>query len=718
MNVIKFVKLIYSKIVYVIAIPLVVAVLVYFLTADIPAKYNAFSTIYSGVTSNSGLTVDDARIDKVAVQNEYSNLLTMLKSASFYQEVALHLFAQHLILEKPVKEVISVEAYEDFMRNLPDDVKKLAVKGDLTATVNNLKGYIKEDERNFIYRLIHYGHKYYSLQAIGGLKGEILSNSDLIKITYSNDDPGICFNTVRFATEIFIRNYSGLKLSQSNSTVAYFEAKLQEIQLKLDDAEQRLLDFNVDNDIVNYYEQTEQLTTQQEKIELRLQEVKMEYESSVAVLAKLEREIETRYDINIRNAEILQIRQQLVNLNNSIAAIELKENPADISKLSTLKTQRTAVEKALESKVDSICMFEHKSQGIESQRILSQWLDAVKNNENYNALLKSMRERQADFMRQFKRYAPLGATIKRIEREIGIYEREYLSILHHLSLARQREQNVNLRSNMKIMDEAKFPINKILAPRKLYMIAAALFSMIFFILGVLVIELLDTRIRLVSNLAKLTHLDVVAAYCFSKSKKFINTDLINEKATKLILEKLLVVRSQNSNTIVVQILSSWDNAGKKYVTDFVFKLLVARGFSVDVINANPQEKDQYPEGLPDIDAQQKEILKISESYALVLKDLQKTPDFLLIIEPPVSDGIDNPVLYGNANYSLLVYDANSSWSKSDDYLMTKIQNVLGTNVSAVLTKALPDNLEELYGEIPKQRSFIRKFLKKLIIRMV
>lgn len=146
--------------------------------------------------------------------------------------------------------------------------------------------------------------------------------------------------------------------------------------------------------------------------------------------------------------------------------------------------------------------------------------------------------------------------------------------------------------------------------------------------------------------------------------------------------------------------------------------MVARGLSVEVINANPQENEPYPEGLPDIEAQKKDILKTSESYTSVLNNLQIAPDFLLVIEPPVSDGIENPVLYGNAHYSLLVYDANTSWSKSDDYLMTKIRNVLGTNVSAVLTKAIPDNLEELYGEIPKKRSFIRRFLKKMIMRMV
>ena len=62
----------------------------------------------------------------------------------------------------------------------------------------------------------------------------------------------------------------------SISHLSYFEngkKKLHDDQIaavlkKLDVSEQKLLEYNIDNDIINYYEQTEQVTTQQEKIEI------------------------------------------------------------------------------------------------------------------------------------------------------------------------------------------------------------------------------------------------------------------------------------------------------------------------------------------------------------------------------------------------------------------------------------------------------------------
>ena len=45
--------------------------------------------------------------------------------------------------------------------------------------------------------------------------------------------------------------------------------------------------------------------------------------------------------------------------------------------------------------------------------------------------------------------APLGATLKRIEREINVAEKEYLSLLHSLNLSKLRQQNIELSSNIK-----------------------------------------------------------------------------------------------------------------------------------------------------------------------------------------------------------------------------------------------------------------------------
>ena len=721
MNIIQLIKLFSSKVIYIITIPIVVAVVVFFATAKLKPQYNAHATLFTGVTSNTGLTVENVRVDNVATQNEYNNILTLLKSPHFFEEIALSLFTQHLMQEKVNKEILSEETFNELNVYVPAEVKKLIVKNDFDATYKNIQNYIVQDDNNYVYRLLNYGHKYYSVQAISNLKAERLSNSDLIKLSYQSVDPGIAYNTVKFATEIFIRNYSGLKVSMSNSAVAYFEQKLREVQARLDASEQKLLEYNIENDIINYYEQTEQVTTQQEKIEILLQEVKMQYEASVSVLDKIEKEVETRYNINLRNSQIMRVRQSLVNISTAITSIELNESSNFKAQLPDLKKQQAELEKQLRLKIDSLNIFENKSQGIETQRILSQWLDAVKSNQTYAAQYASMKDRQIEFMKQFKRFAPIGANIKRFEREIDVFEREYLSILHHLSLARQNEQNINMRSTMKVSDEAKFPINAILPPRKLYMIAAALFSLIFYLMALLIIELLDKRIKKPSILNKYSGLPVLAGYSLPSDKKFPDNEKLNQQADLFVFEKLKQLSGFAQKPIVVQICSTWADAGKSEVAERIDKNLKLLGFESAIINFNIQENDENQE-IGGASCSMTSFVKLN-SYTECVTQLSTSPDFLISIFPPLSNGIINSALFQTADIVLLVYSANTYWSNADTFILDKVKlhhsmNENSANLYGILTNVFPDNLEEIYGEIPKKRSAFRIFLKKLVSRMV
>ncbi|MEI7502343.1 MAG: hypothetical protein WCJ61_03580 [Paludibacter sp.] len=721
MNVIKFIKILIQKFKYIIILPIVVGGIVFYLTKDMPVSYESEATIFTGITSNSGLEVVATRVDNIATQNEYNNVLTILKSDLLFEEISLHLLTQHLMLQKAKKDIISEKAYKQLKENTPDKVKKLIVKGNFEASNSKLKGFIQQDEKNYIYHLINYSNPYYGITSISRLKVERLNSSDLIKLTYESDDAGIAFNTVKYASEIFIKQYSLLKSNQSSSAVAYFQQQLDEISKKLEEAENRLLAFNTDNTIINYYEQTEQVTTQQEKIEIRLQEVKMECEAAEAVLIKLEKEVELRFKINLRNKEVIGIREQLVDYNLQITRSEGDEK-IDKSKINQLKSIRTSIEKKLENKIDSINLFENKSQGIESQKILGEWLDAVKNYESYSALYKSMKERQIEFMKQFKKYAPIGATIKRIEREIDVDEREYLNILNQLGLAKQKQQNTDMVSNMKIMDEPKFPINSIPSKNKLYVIIAALFSVIFYILGLFIVELMDSRIKTPSLLKKLSGLDVIGAFCTYENKKFINTEKITEKAAMFIFEKIKLLSAEKEKPFVIQILSNWTGSGKSFVTGIIDSEIQKHGFTTHLLNFDEVSLQN------DITANAESVevtnetksnnqISMFDSYSDLIANRKIHTDFVISTIPSVSNGIDNSVLINTADLNLFVVDANTTWVEADNYNLNKLKQLIQNHFFAVLTKSVPDNLEEMYGEIPKKRSFIRVFVKKMLKRV-
>lgn len=708
MNIVKFIGILISKLKYIIALPLIAVAITFLLVKDMPKQYTASTTVYTGITSNSGLDVTATKVDKLITQNEYNNIMSILKSTSLFEEVGLRLMAQHLSLSKADREIISEESYQKMQEEFPAEVKKLAVKGNAEATFLNLKNFIKQDDNNFVYRVLNYTHPFYSVKAISNLRAEQVNGSDLFKLTYESRDAGICYNTLKMSSEVFIRSYGQIKKNLKSSAVKYFQDKLQEVSDKLNAAENKLLNFNIDNTIINYYEQTKQVTTQHEEIELRLQTAKMNYEGSTAVLKKIEDEVSRRYMVNLKNVEILNIRSLLVECNNSIARAELNPEESKNIKISDLYLKKQKLETNLGLCLDSIYRMESSTQGIESQKVLGEWLEAVKNFETSKAMYKSMQDRQVEFMMQFKRYAPLGANIKRIEREINVYENEYLNILNNLNIALQNEQNSDIISNMRIIDPAKYPISSMPSKKKLYLIIAALITLIFYIASVLIIELLDNRIKTPTLLSSLAGLETAGAFSFANNKTFKSADFVTHKASAFITEKINAISTGHKKPFIIQILSIWDNSGKKYVADSLVNHLTDNGFDVKIINLSSREEK----------SETNKRIFTSTDYNELIESDAKNADYVIVILPHISEGIDNSLLASKADISLMLYNAGLTWTSADIFNTEKIKGIVKNNLFAVLTYAQPENLEEIYGEIPKKRSKIRILTKNLIKRFV
>ncbi|MDD3078994.1 MAG: hypothetical protein PHH37_07800 [Paludibacter sp.] len=717
MNILKFIGLLVSKLKYLIMLPVIAGLLVFLFTMNIPKQYTADTTIYTGVTSNSGLDVSAAKVDKLITQNEYNNIMSIFKSSSLFQEVSLRLLAQHLLLKKATPEIISEENFRKIQKEIPDDIKKLAVKNNEQKTYENLCNYIKQSDENFLYRLLNYEHPLYSIKAISKIKVEQVNSSDIFKLTYQSCDPGVCYNTVKIAADVFVKTYGQIKRNLKSSAVDYFQKKLEEIAGKLDETENQLLSFNVDNNIINYDEQTKQVTTQHEEIELRLQTAKMNYEASAAVLKKLEAEIAKRFAINLQNINILRIRSELVDCNNSIATYQVSPEKNKEINADELYNRKKDLEQKLQLCLDSIYSIESTSQGVESQKVLSDWLDAVTNFETNKAMFKSMQDRNAEFMLQFKRYAPLGATIKRIEREINVYENEYLNILNNLNAALQNEQNTDIISNMRIIDPAKFPISSIPSKRKLYLIIAVLMTLIFYIAGLFIIELLDNRIKCPSFLSRLTGLEIAGAYSIENNRRYTSEMQVAEKANNFIFEKIRNLFDDKEKYFVIQLFSNWSGAGKNLVAVNIFKDMKNRGYSVGLIdlathvleNVQSEKLDSVRDLRAYYDA---------ENYDEYLSAEDKKNDFVIVVMPPISKGIDNSRLIKSANINFVVFDANLTWTAADQYNIDKLKSIIGQQLYPVLTNAIPENLEEIYGEIPKKRSKLRVLIKKLLQRFV
>ena len=104
-------------------------------------------------------------------------------------------------------------------------------------------------------------HPWFGINSITSrLKVIQLNKSDIIDIGYSSNDAGIAYNTLDILNDVFARQYALLRYGETNNVIKFFEREVARLYRILTNAEDDLIRYNVEKRIINYGEQTKQLT--------------------------------------------------------------------------------------------------------------------------------------------------------------------------------------------------------------------------------------------------------------------------------------------------------------------------------------------------------------------------------------------------------------------------------------------------------------------------
>ena len=272
----------------------------------------------------------------------------------------------------------------------------------------------------------------------------------MIKISYKSKDPGVCVNTLIFLLEVFIKKYRGLKTSETDNVVGFFEKKLQEALAKLDNSEKRMKVFREDAKILNYYEQTKALANKKEDMTDEQSRAIGDLEASRAIVNELEYRLGIDKEFLKKNGEILKRRNELAELSSKIALKEISGERDD--ELVDLKTKSRILQTSLRNDIIEIYNHSHSTEGLPIQRLLDEWLNNIISIETNKAKEKAVTGRLEEIADKYEEFAPLGSGLKRLEREIDVHEREYIQMIHDLNMALLRKQNIELSASVSIVD--------------------------------------------------------------------------------------------------------------------------------------------------------------------------------------------------------------------------------------------------------------------------
>ena len=273
---------------------IIVTLLVAYFSRFLPEKYTVQTSIYTGLASSTGL--EEQKLGFFEINNLFDNIINLTKAKGTLEKVSLRLFALNMVKGDPHQDNLFITAkhYNELMKLVPHEVKELIDTASVERTVENLKLYKNELPGNFLYRIFNNNHPHYSYNSLKSLIVKRIGSSDLIELSYTTNDPGIAWNTLKIVNEELSDAYEGFKYKASNEVVAYYEEQLLIVKKKLNILEDDLTIYNIDNGVTNYPEQTKAVAISYTDYEDRLNLVQQDYDSSLKLLNELDSQMDIR----------------------------------------------------------------------------------------------------------------------------------------------------------------------------------------------------------------------------------------------------------------------------------------------------------------------------------------------------------------------------------------------------------------------------------------
>ncbi len=688
---------------YLVILPMIALIVAWFSTRNMERIYDVNTTIYTGMITGYNLE-GGTGVAGGNAQVNIQNLIQIIQSDNTIHEVSLRLFARCMMYGNPKRDnnYITAEHFRMLDTSVPADVKALINHNSENATYANLKAYERASRDNYLFSILN-GHPYFGIDNISAsLKVMQLGSTDLIDIAYSTNDPGVCYNTLDIVNDVFIRQYQQLRFGETNNVIKYFLREVAQLYKQLTHSENDLIRYNIKHGIINYGEQTKQLTVLENNFQIADNELRMNLLTTEALIAYLKKQLGNRAQIIESNQEFTSLVREISRLQSRISNLRLmssenggmdSEARNELSKAERQLRDATVKVKELTKTIERNTY--NTDTGVKASSLINQWLEQVILSEKTKAEINAQDIMRQYLDTQYEKFSPIGATIDRKNRHISFIEGNYMEMLRALNSARLRQRNLQMSTaSLSILNPPMFPLNAQSTNRMMILLGAFMLTFILTAVYFFIIELLDRTLRDRMRSERITKIPVMG--CFPKEsslryRRFNKT--ISDMALRQ-LSKALLPYFNDGQQNVLNLLSTDAANGKSYLAQELENYWLSIGLQVRRLT--------YDE----------DFLSEDSRYIMAkdIKDLcpDIQPNEIAIVEyPNLDDNSISTALLNTGTINLMVTRANRTWKDVDQKALKEIQARLTdkSKLFMYLTEAERYSVEEFVGQLPPYTKF-------------
>jgi Mrp family chromosome partitioning ATPase len=296
--------------------------------------------------------------------------------------------------------------------------------------------------------------------------------------------------------------------------------------------------------------------------------------------------------------------------------------------------------------------------------LVLEWVHQRLTERGAQAARTELERRRDDLRNENQRYAELGSSLSRIEREIGVAEQEYLERLRSLDVARLYQQQLTERDLFQIVDPVTVPLEPRPARRTMTAALAGAIALVGLALGVIGVAYFDRSLRRVSDFETAYGLPVLGGIPFVPDVDQRPSPADLDEAT--LFGRFVATLNVPAGAGSVQVVGCEPACGKS---------TVARLLSAQIAHR--------------------------DRHAVVIHD---RPDL----------SISTAALDGSADASILVVRSGSTYRRADRRFVEQLATAGSPVYALVINRIDFAAAEELIGSIPRPRSRLREWVKRLL----
>ncbi|MCC5935920.1 MAG: lipopolysaccharide biosynthesis protein [Lunatimonas sp.] len=693
-------------------VPIAVGIGVFYLAQNLPMRFESSAIVFTNPTTDRGVNDGGAiRMDFYTSNNLFDNLTLLLRSRETVTQASLRLLSLHLIQDKPDPEILHEESFEELKAHIDEDLRnKLVVPNDLDRTHRRVIEHLEANPKSPIEYLLREHPTYSVPKIIEELFVARKASSDMMEVTFRSSNAANCYYTLKFITEAFMERYSGIKEAENINSIRYFEEQLQLAQLKLRNAEGELKEFMTENRILNYYEQGKYLDIAKLEHEQDEERSKRILSGTLSNLSKIESLFEGFDKRQALITEISEVQKEIVAKQLALEGGQLTRNGDEYRKQITAEIEQ--LHKKIEDMSNLLFNNSISLEGLQRREALDEWLKLKLTYEEQVQAIEVMQERKQYLQDKIDEFAPLGAELKRLEREVSVNENQYLSILHGLNMAYLKKYDLEMTSPQKLIDEPFFP-KKPLASKKLFLVVGGMFGSGFFTVSlVILLFFIDPTIKSAKQAEKLTGLPVGGGWINEKkiSKAVFKDEMRYQLITQL-GNNLNRYLSHDSKPHFILLYSLTKESGKSFLIEILIEKLLAQQNTVTYF-APHANKSGHKVNCQTYDPSVDLMEEKNPAWNTRLSTCQT--DYFILELPNLTACHANYSLINQSDVCVLVLDAAQAWPESKQIALQSISGSVSVPHLIWMNNLGVQEVEDLNGEIPKKRSKLRRWVKRMV----